>query len=188
MTVPKSRHALRIFVSVGTHEQGFPRLLSAVMEIMPSQPEATRWRIQTGPAKVEYPSAVQARPAYSHEEMLANLAWADVMVSQASPGNVFTALESLAQPVVLARRHELAEHVDDHQVVFAQYLQSYELAMVATDADSLAAHLERLCTEPPDARRQRLGTLCLSSRERTGRWVSKFDDAIQRLIADDHER
>ncbi len=182
MTDTPADVGLKIFVSVGTHEQGFPRLLSAVVAIMADQPETTRWRIQTGPAKVYYPASVEAQPAYSHDEMLSNLAWADAMISQASPGNVFTALSASTQPIVVARNRELSEHVDNHQAIFAEYLQTNHLAMVAHDASSLSGHLETLRLEQPGARRERLTQLCEASQERTRCWVTKFEDAISELI------
>ena len=173
---------LNIFVSVGTHEQGFPRLLSAVIEIMTTQPDSTNWRIQTGPAKMDYPAAAETQPAYSYSEMVSNLTWADAMISQASPGNVFNALATLTQPIVIARSYELSEHVDNHQIIFADYLQTYDLAMVAEDPESLSSHLDTLRTEQPTARLERLAQLHEASKDRTKRWVAKFDQAISELF------
>jgi UDP-N-acetylglucosamine transferase subunit ALG13 len=175
---------LNIFVSVGTHEQGFPRLLSAVVEIMKTQPNTTKWRIQTGPAKMDFPATAETQPAYSHGEMVSNLTWADAMISQASPGNVFTALATLTQPIVVARSYELAEHVDNHQMIFADYLQTHDLAMVAEGPESLSGHLNNLRAERPTARLERLTQLHEASKDRTKCWVTKFDQAISELFHD----
>jgi UDP-N-acetylglucosamine transferase subunit ALG13 len=174
---------LNIFVTVGTHEQGFPRLLSAVAHIITSEPDIGRWRIQTGPASVELPGTVETRAAYTHEEMRMNLRWADVMISQASPGNVFTALEMNTQPIVIARRHELSEHVDNHQTVFARHLDAAGLAMVGDDSASLMAHLAQLRGESQRARHERLAHLQSESRARTDAWIKRVDGAVHQLFA-----
>jgi UDP-N-acetylglucosamine transferase subunit ALG13 len=183
MTVPFADAPLKIFVTVGTHEQGFPRLLSAVSEIIADDVvTGAKWRVQTGPASVTYPESVDTQPACTHDEMLSHLRWADVMVSQASPGNVFTALAMGTQPLVIARRHDLSEHVDDHQIVFARYLSESGLAMVADSVTSLTDHLDRLRTESPAARGARLAQLQSASVARTESWVTLVDDAIRELF------
>ena len=183
MTASSAKTELKVFVSVGTHEQGFPRLLLAVREIIATEPgDIARWRVQTGPTSVDFPPTVERQVACSHEEMLSNLRWADAMISQASPGNVFAALAELTQPVVVARRRELSEHVDNHQTVFAAHLSASGLAMVAQDASSLGAHLGVLGAEHPNSRRERLAQLYDASRKRTESWVTRFDYAIDELV------
>jgi UDP-N-acetylglucosamine transferase subunit ALG13 len=182
MNVPSYNAPLNIFVTVGTHEQGFPRLLSAVSEIIANDISGAKWRVQTGPASATYPDSVDAQRACTHDEMLAHLRWADVMISQASPGNVFTALATTTQPLVIARRHDLSEHVDDHQTIFARYLSDSGLAMVADDTSSLRTHLDRLRTESQAARSARLAQLQSASVARTKSWVEMVDGAIRELF------
>jgi UDP-N-acetylglucosamine transferase subunit ALG13 len=172
---------LNVFVSVGTHEQGFPRLLSAITRLIYSDQTGAKWRIQTGPAAAAFPEHVQTQGACTHAEMLENLDWADVMISQASPGNVFTALAMTTQPIVVARQHHLSEHVDDHQMAFARYLSETGLAMEATDALSIATCLETLRLEEANARVERLKLSHNASLLRTEVWVNRFDKAIHEL-------
>ena len=174
---------LNVFVSVGTHEQGFPRLLSAIAELIEGDRLGTRWRVQTGPIASAFPEHVQTQQACTHDEMLENLSWADVMISQASPGNVFTALAMTTQPIVVARQHRLSEHVDDHQMVFARYLSETGLAMNATEAHSIAACLDALRLEEPDARAYRLRRSHSASLLRTRIWVDRFDKVVRELAS-----
>ncbi len=181
MTGIAANPALKLFVTVGTHEQGFPRLLSAITEIIANDQSGAEWRIQTGPASVDYPEHVHAQPTCTHQEMLENLRWADAMISQASPGNVFTALAMTAQPIVIARRYELSEHVDDHQTVFARYLSENELAMTAYDTRSISACLDLLRAESFETRSQRVMQLHQASLARTRSWVHRFGETIDEL-------
>lgn len=173
---------LRIFVTVGTHEQGFPRLLSAVSELIGIEPECLQWRVQTGPAKTAYPAFVEFQTAYSHSEMILNLEWADVMISQASPGNVFNALAALSQPIVIPRRADLSEHVDNHQAIFARYAAESGLAMAAHDVASIDTHLKNLRSESRHQRQARLLELSRLSRERTAIWTKKFGRVTDDLL------
>jgi UDP-N-acetylglucosamine transferase subunit ALG13 len=181
MTGIAANPALKIFVTVGTHEQGFPRLLSAIAEIIVGDPRGAEWRIQTGPASMDYPEHVHVQPTCTHQQMLTNLGWADAMISQASPGNVFTALAMTAQPIVIARRHELSEHVDDHQTIFARYLSENELAMTAHDARSISACLDALRAESSRSRNERVMGLHQASLARTRSWVDRFASTIDEL-------
>jgi UDP-N-acetylglucosamine transferase subunit ALG13 len=183
MTNNQPTPPLQILVTVGTHEQGFPRLLAAVQDLIQTDTSNIRWRVQSGTANVTYPENVVTRPAYSHHEMISNLEWSDAMISQASPGNVFTALAALSQPIVMARRFELAEHVDNHQTIFAQYVVKNRLAMVAEDVESITRHLDTLRAESPRHRRERLSELGRLSQVRTTAWVNKFDGAIRELAS-----
>ena len=180
MIFSDSGRSLNVFVTVGTHEQGFPRILTAVAQLVAELSDVS-WRVQTGPASPDLPSFVEARAAYSHGEMMVNLEWADATISQASPGNVFGAIKAVSQPIVMARRAALGEHVDDHQVHFASHLERSGLAMVADDASMLALHLAGLRSESVAARRMRLSRLHEASLARTHRWVEGFDRVVQEL-------
>lgn len=132
---------MNIYVSVGTHEQSFQRLLDEVAnQIIRTDDE---WIVQYGVGTWDHRLPTRRAVEYlSSEEVLATLEWADVMVSQSSPGNTFGALESGVWPIVLGRQKRFGEHVDDHQLRFASALAEMRLATKLSSADDLGAALD----------------------------------------------
>ncbi|MFF8187450.1 glycosyltransferase [Microbacterium sp. NPDC016588] len=130
---------MNIYVSVGTHEQAFQRLLNSVSEVI-AQSDDHRWVVQFGVGSWSVVSdrVVRAVDYFTPDEVDSTLQWADFMVSQASPGNVFGALEAGVWPLVLGRRRGEREHVDDHQVRFAAALASMGLATDILDENRLS--------------------------------------------------
>ncbi len=115
---------MRIMVSVGTHEQPFQRLLDAVSSAMTARPE-DEWVVQYGVGTwPDRSPAIHAAPYLDADAMCSWLEWADVLVSQSSPGNVFGALAAGTWPLVLGRSRGAGEHVDDHQIRFAASLET----------------------------------------------------------------
>lgn len=166
---------MNIFVTVGTHEQPFDRLLAAASTAAAAQPADT-WAVQYGvgswPASVG--TAVAAVDYLDAVEMRARLHWADVVVSQASPGTVFAALDAGAWPIVVGRRARLGEHVDDHQVRFARAMRERGVVDDLSAASPLPLALERLLATqartPSDERRRRCSAAALQSAENAARF------------------
>lgn len=135
---------MKVMVSVGTHEQPFQRLLDAVATAIAEGP-AHEWVVQFGVGRWQVRgTGVRSAPYLDAVEMRSTLEWADVLVSQASPGNAFGALAAGTWPLVLGRSHADGEHVDDHQVRFAAALETMGYATDLRDPDRL---LRELCVE-----------------------------------------
>jgi UDP-N-acetylglucosamine transferase subunit ALG13 len=176
----------RIFVTVGTHEQGFPRLLAAVANVAvlwSERREPAEWIVQAGPATVSLPPAVTHFPSCSYVEILRHLSWADVTVCQSAPGSVFAAIAQRATPIVVPRSRSLGEHVDDHQHAFANHLAAAGIAMVVTDTALLGEALLAAISEPREVRIRRLSQLEAASRERTIQWSRRVGQKIESLCA-----
>lgn len=154
-----------MMVSVGTHEQPFQRLLDAAAGAVRARP-GDEWVVQYGVGSWTIADhRVRAASYLDADAMRETLEWADVLVSQASPGNVFGAHRAGAWPLVLGRTHAAGEHVDDHQVHFAAALvrlghatdiQRPELLSSALDLEALRSRAER---------RRRTGAAMRSARD-----------------------
>ena len=59
----------------------------------------------------------------------------------AGVGSVMISLANGKRPIVMARRHEFGEHVDDHQVELARRMEANGLATFVDDAETLPAAL-----------------------------------------------
>ncbi|MFM7068699.1 MAG: hypothetical protein ACKOYM_04485 [Actinomycetes bacterium] len=123
----------RIVVAVGTDVHPFDRLVrwadlwaleypddDVLVQFGTSRPP--RWAV-----------GVESMP---RADLLAAFATADAVVVSCGPGAVMDARSMGCRPVVVARRHDLGEHVDDHQTVFADHLDDHALAVrVRTESD-----------------------------------------------------
>lgn len=106
-----------IFVTVGTHHQPFARLLDAL-----GDSGLENLVVQHGPGR---PPANVARCAdyLPFEEMLACFREADAVITHAGVGSILCATREGHTPLVVPRRHDLGEHVDDHQVELTRALE-----------------------------------------------------------------
>lgn len=158
---------MNIYVSVGTHEQPFQRLLDAVAQAVEAAGDH-RYIVQYGVGSWSSGShrVEKAVDYLTPEGVREALAWADIFVSQASPGNVFGALDAEVWPLVLGRRYAHGEHVDDHQVRFASVLEEMGLATDIGEAGSLTQKIADAALVDPDERRAAIADAMRSSEDR----------------------
>jgi UDP-N-acetylglucosamine--N-acetylmuramyl-(pentapeptide) pyrophosphoryl-undecaprenol N-acetylglucosamine transferase len=122
-----------IFVSVGTNEARFDRLVHAVEGIGAGE----EMIVQHGPSPVR-PAGATCVDYLSFEEMTEHLARARVAVLHAGVGSVLAALASGTKPVVVPRLQQHGEAVDDHQVGFGRRLHEEGLVVLVENLERLA--------------------------------------------------
>jgi UDP-N-acetylglucosamine transferase subunit ALG13 len=127
-----------IFVSVGTHEAPFDRMLDAVFALGLDEELV----VQHGPSTVRANGAI-ATDYLSFDDVVRHIRDARAVVMHAGVGSVMISLANGKRPIVMARRERFGEHVDDHQVELARRLEANGLVTVVDDASSLAAALDR---------------------------------------------
>lgn len=122
-----------IFVTVGTHQQPFERLIGALDQL-----EGSELVVQHGPA--ERPSgAARAEPYMPFDEILACLRTADTVITHAGVGSILCARREGHTPLIVPRRHDLGEHVDDHQAELTRALEPRGGIVAVWDVADLAA-------------------------------------------------
>ncbi len=129
-----------IFATVGTHHQPFDRLVHAVDRVARETDEAVV--VQAGCSTVR-PQRAQAFAYAPLAEIEAYMRAARVVVAHAGAGTLMTALRVARALVVMPRRRQYGEHVDDHQLELADALAQRGLAIVVHDAESLAPAIEQ---------------------------------------------
>lgn len=127
-----------IFVTVGTHEQPFDRLVEAADTLLAPREQVF---IQTGFSKYR-PRIAEYENMLRYQEMLAKIEEADVIISHGGPGCIMMALEANKLPVVAPRTSHLNEHVNDHQVYFASRLAAEHLCLLVEDVSELPGAVE----------------------------------------------
>ncbi|MGO9560365.1 MAG: glycosyltransferase [Acidimicrobiales bacterium] len=140
VTNPVERPVKRVAVAAGSSESyGFRRLLEVTLRAIPAGAEAT-W--QTGSTPVDG-LPIESRPGVPSAELAAEFAAADVVVTHAGVGLALLALSAGRCPVLVPRRAERNEHVDNHQREVADELARRGLAVVCEADDLTAEVLER---------------------------------------------
>lgn len=106
-----------IFVTVGTHEQQFDRLVRTMDELVGNGCITDPVFIQTG-YSAYIPRYCEFSKFLSFEEMTNKMQSAEVVITHGGPSSFIEAMASGKIPVVVPRRSIYGEHVNDHQVEF----------------------------------------------------------------------
>jgi UDP-N-acetylglucosamine transferase subunit ALG13 len=125
-----------IFVSVGTHEAPFDRLLRTVYELGLDEEIV----VQHGSSSVRSELALEAE-YLSFDEVVDYIRAARAVVTHAGVGSVMVALANGKRPIVMPRLHSFDEHVDDHQLELARRLEANGLVTVVESPAAMAEAL-----------------------------------------------
>lgn len=131
-------HVKNVVVSLGTSDKySFARLLERLVKVIPDDAEVL-W--QTGSTDTTM-LPIDGVQRVSNSEMNTRMRDADVVISHAGTGVALSALAAGKFPILVPRRPEFDEHVDNHQVQIAQDLDERGLALVREVEDIEAEHL-----------------------------------------------
>ena len=107
-----------IFVTVGTHEQPFDRLVKYVDEMVNHGKINEDVIIQTGYCTYK-PQYCIWKKLYSYDEMIKNVEEARIVITHGGPASFIMPLQIGKTPIVVPRQIEYNEHVNNHQVTFS---------------------------------------------------------------------
>jgi UDP-N-acetylglucosamine transferase subunit ALG13 len=123
-----------ILVTIGTNEQPFDRLVLAAAALDVAEPVV----VQYGSSR-----AVEPREGWFEymlfDELAELAAKATAVVCHAGVGSILMARRAGKKAIVMPRRHELDEAVDDHQVGLARRLGASGLVTLVEDQAQLQA-------------------------------------------------
>ncbi|MDA8044197.1 MAG: glycosyltransferase [Actinomycetota bacterium] len=161
----------RVVVTLGTQPTfEFRRLVVRLLEILPPSAQVL-W--QTGCTDVAG-LGIEATPNLAPAALRRAMEQADVVVAHAGIGSAVGVLQAGRLPVLVPRRREFGEHIDDHQATIGRALGALGLAVVreveGLGLDDLLAATQRRVRDyggPPLVLKGRLGTL-LEEQRRLG--------------------
>lgn len=107
-----------IFVTVGTHEQPFDRLLKKIDELKKNGIIQEKVIMQTGFSTYE-PKYCEWSKLLPYKDMVQNVADARIVITHGGPASFIMPLQVGKIPIVVPRQKKFEEHVNDHQVEFA---------------------------------------------------------------------
>lgn len=125
-----------IFVTVGTHQQPFQRLLDALTAL-----DGSELTVQYGHGEPP-PGVARAVPFMPFDAMVGCFREAEVVITHAGVGSVLCARREGHVPLVVPRRHELGEHVDEHQAELTRALAERGSVVAVWDTARLAEQVE----------------------------------------------
>lgn len=130
----------RVVVTLGTmQDYAFRRLIEQCLAVLPASTEVT-W--QVGCTDVS-DLPIDARRTLSASALAEAIAAADVVIAHAGCGSSLGAMQAGKMPLLVPRRAQRDENVDDHQVELAAELQRRGLAVVC--------EVDALCREAVEA-------------------------------------
>lgn len=109
-----------VFVTVGTHEQSFNRLVEYMDKWAKAHDEEVI--IQTGYSTYE-PKNAKWSKLYPYQKMLEIIDQARIVITHGGPSSFIMPLQIGKTPIVVPRQYKYNEHVNDHQVKFAKEVE-----------------------------------------------------------------
>jgi UDP-N-acetylglucosamine transferase subunit ALG13 len=127
-----------IFVVTGTEIHPFDRLARAADEMQRGGLVGEEVFVQLGSCRYE-PRHARFERFLPFGAMSENVRKASVVVTHAGAGSTLLCIQEGRHPIVVPRLPELGEHVDGHQVGFAERLAERGLVTLVRDPDELPA-------------------------------------------------
>lgn len=130
-----------IFVTVGTHEQQFNRLVEYMDKWAAEHDEEVI--IQTGYSTYE-PKHCKWQKLFPYQEMSEKVFEARIVITHGGPSSFIAPLQIGKTPIVVPRKHECDEHVNNHQVSFSKAVADrMGTIIVVEDVEKLGETIEQ---------------------------------------------
>lgn len=126
-----------IFVTVGTHEQPFNRLVEYIDRLVGYGKLNEEVIIQTGYSTYE-PKNCTSQKLFPYHQMLENVSKARIVITHGGPSSFIMPLQVGKTPIVVPRKKDFDEHVNNHQVEFCNLVaERMGSIIVIEDIDKL---------------------------------------------------
>lgn len=130
-----------IFVTVGTHEQPFDRLIEYMDNWAAAHNESVV--IQTGYSLYK-PQHCGWSKLYPHQKMLQWVSEARIVITHGGPSSFITPLQVGKIPIVVPRLRQYGEHVNDHQLEFCRQVANRQGGIIVVeDIDELGRTIDQ---------------------------------------------
>jgi len=165
-----------IYVTTGTDHHPYGRLIKAVDSIKGKGLIQQPVFIQTGSSSY-IPQHCEHTDYLTFDQVREKINEAKIIITHGGPGTIMPVVNSGKVPIVVPRKKQYGEAVDDHQVDFVRKLDERGLIIAVVDTADLASKIndyddlvsrlkQKPETESPDQRISRfaraLESLCLS--------------------------
>lgn len=124
-----------ILVTLGTHPSPMVRLVKPLVLVAKLMPEFGPFVIQQGVTPV--PLGWSGARSMDRQALSSAIGVARIVITHGGPATIAEARSAGKIPVVVPRRHEFGEHVDDHQVRYAMHLAAAGEIILVDDVGRL---------------------------------------------------
>lgn len=132
-----------IFVTVGTHEQPFDRLIKEIDRLKGEGIIREEVVIQTGYSTYE-PKYCTWFKLLPYEQMQHYVKNADIVITHGGPSSFMMPLQMGKIPIVVPRQKKYGEHVNDHQIEFVNAVSKrYDSIFVVEDIEKLESVINK---------------------------------------------
>ena len=125
-----------IFVTIGTHEQQFDRLIKKIDDLKGKNIIKEDVFIQLGYSNY-IPENCEYKRMISFNEMELYSKDARIVITHGGPGSIMLPFKYNKVPVVVPRQSKYGEHVDDHQMLFAKFLEENNRILAIYEIDDI---------------------------------------------------
>lgn len=121
-----------IFVTVGTHEQSFNRLIKKVDELVGNGTIKEEVIVQSGFSTFnpKYCTSIKLLP---YKDVLKNVSDARIVITHGGPASFIIPLQIGKIPIVVPRQKQYEEHINDHQVEFARAVAERQGSIIVVE-------------------------------------------------------
>ena len=123
-----------IFVTVGTHEQPFDRLLKCIDKMVEDGKIKEEVIRKKGYTDYE-PENYKAEKLIPYEQMQENIEKARIIITHGGPSSFVAPLAIGKIPIVVPRKKEFGEHVNNHQVDFSKEVAKRMKNIIVAETD-----------------------------------------------------
>jgi UDP-N-acetylglucosamine transferase subunit ALG13 len=161
-----------VFTTVGTDHHRFDRLVEWVDGWALERRGRSRCFVQSGTSAP--PSVADWSPYVSYDELQSSIREAAAVVCHGGPATIMECRRHGLVPIVVPRRRDLGEHVDDHQGLFTERLAAQQEIHLVSTREALWRLLDRAVAEPGVFR-------SLAEAVRTDETVERFTTLVDGL-------
>lgn len=130
-----------IFVTVGTHEQQFNRLIRHIDNLKKSKDIKDEVFIQTGYSDY-VPKFCKWKKILTNGEMIEKIISSDIIITHGGPSSFILPIQYNKTLIVVPRLKEFNEHVNDHQLDFCKkYYSLYKNILLVEDINLINSDL-----------------------------------------------
>lgn len=124
-----------IFVTVGTHEQPFNRLVKCIDKMVEKGEIKEKVIIQKGYTDYE-PKHCQSYKLIGYDEMQKYVKEARIVITHGGPASFIAPLTIGKIPIVVPRKKEFNEHVNNHQLDFAKEVEKRMKNIIVAESEN----------------------------------------------------
>lgn len=165
-----------IFVTVGTHEQQFDRLIKCVDRLKEEHRIEDEVIMQTGFCEYE-PKNCKWKKLFPYQEMKKNVSDARIVITHGGPSSFIMPLQIGKVPIVVPRQKKYGEHVNDHQLEFCREVKERRGGIIVVENID---ELENIIVDYPN----QVNKITFQLTNNNNEFKKKFDKMVNCLFKD----